>query len=459
MSTVKSTMGNSESSSQDEDDSSRGTSRVLGKASNIFFAVGTPISQPKYDPSDEHVRWLTEIFDSEEVQQESDTFDIFQAVLDQCDIANICASELRDFMIDFITKQRDIIKPIITNNLKAHSLDFKKYVKWMVKGNTNGFDVTLKCISMMLRKAIVVLAEDYLWFTHKCDIKNIELVMILRKDGKFRGVRRMDGNLLECHLPYLKDWMESQSHKVDDEASSENTDQTDNTNIDVKNCSENMEMAQSIVESDVGEKQLGQGDLHKCDVQESVWHLNVKDIKSSDSEVLVPSSNAVIAGRSNILHNVSDTTWDESVTTVGTLNKSVDEHTNDQCTRDSREVTDTVVKSAIDKGDGESNGNGSAEQEYYEVTVEKNLLINPDVTDNQLTMEMSTHSMGTDKSSYKESDGATSESRETNMSLQYLTDEGTNNKFYTIYNSLRSMTQSQYFLQHSNMEEQKSIWN
>ena len=107
----------------------------------------------------------------------------------------------------------------------------------MVKGNTNGFDVTLKSISMMLRKAIVVLVEDYLWFTHKRDIKNIELVMILRKDGKFRGVRRMDGNLLECYLPYLKDWMESQSHKVDDEASSGNTDQTDNTNVDVRNCS------------------------------------------------------------------------------------------------------------------------------------------------------------------------------------------------------------------------------
>ena len=80
------------------------------------------------------------------------------------------------------------------------------------------------------------------------------------------------------------------------------------------------------------------------------------------------------------------------------------------------------------------------------MAVEKNLPINPHVTDNQSTMEMSTHSMGTDKSSYKESDGATLESRETNMSLQYLTDEGTNNKFYTIYNLLRSVTQSQYFL-------------
>ena len=126
-------------------------------------------------------------------------------------------------MIDFITKQQAIIEPIITNNLKAHSLDFEKYVNWMVKGNTNGFDVTLKCILMMLRKAIVVLAEDYLWFTHRRDIKNIEIVMILRNFS----VRRMDSNLLEYYLPYLKDWMESQSNKVDIEATSENTDQRD----------------------------------------------------------------------------------------------------------------------------------------------------------------------------------------------------------------------------------------
>ena len=105
MSTIKSTKGTSECSSQEEDDSSIGSSPVLGKASKIYFAVGTPITQPKCDPSDEHVRWLTETFHSEEVEQESDKFDIFQALLDQCDIPNISASELRVFMIDFITKQ------------------------------------------------------------------------------------------------------------------------------------------------------------------------------------------------------------------------------------------------------------------------------------------------------------------------------------------------------------------
>ena len=321
----------------------------------------------------------------------------------------------------------------------------------MVKGNTNGYDVLLKCISMMLRKALVVLAEDYLWFTHKCDIKNIELVMTLRKDGKFRGLRRMDGKISECNLPYLKDWMESQSNKIDDEPSSENTDQTENPKHDVDNGSENMEMAQSIVEMDVGDEILGQGVSLKSDVQESVCHLNVKDIKSSDSEVLVPSSNAAIAGKSNILYNVSDTTFDESVTTVQSLNKSVDEHTSDQCNSDSREVKDTVVQSGIvngmtEKGDGESHENRSAAKENSEVTGENNLPINPDVTESQSTMEVSTHSMSTDKYSYKESDGAISESRETNMSLQYLTDEGAINIIFTIYNSIITVTQSPYFL-------------
>ena len=233
--------------------------------------------------------------------------------------------------------------------------------------------------------------------------------------------------------------MESQSKKVDDELSSENMDQSENPKHEVEQCSENMDMPQSIVETDVGDEIPGQGDFNKADVQEIVCHLNVKDIKSSDSEVLVPSSNAAIAGRSDMPYNVSDTTFDKSVTTVQSLNKSVDEHASDECNRDSREVEDTVVKSGIvngmtEKGDDESNENRITEKEECKVTVENNLPMKPDVTESQLTMEASTHSTSTDKSSYKESDGVTSESRETNMSLQYLTDEGRNNILYTIYN-------------------------
>ena len=422
---------NSEYSSQDEVDSSRGTSPVVRKASKIYYVVGTPITQPKSDPSDEHVRWFTEAYNSEEVAQESDKFDIFQAVLDQCDIPNVCASDLSEFMIDFIMKQRDIIEPVITNNLKAHSLNFEKYVKWMEKGKMNGLDVTLKCISMMLQKAIVVLAEDYLWLTHRRDLKDIELVMIMREDGKFRGLRRMDGRLLKCNLPYLKDWMESQSNKMDDEQSSENMEQTESPKDDVDNSSQNTDKRdRPQPEVDNGAENMEIVEKH---VQESVCHLNVKDIKSSDSEVLVPSSNAAIAGLSNIPYNVSDTTFDDSVPTVNTVNNSVDNITSDQCNIESSKVTDSVVKSGIvhginDKDGLENNGNRNHDKENSEVTGENVLPMNADVTETESTMEVSTHSMGTDKSSYKESDAGTSESHKSNidLSLQYLTDEGKN---------------------------------
>ena len=129
----------------------------------------------------------------------------------------------------------------------------------------------------------------------------------------------------------------------------------------------------------------------------------------------------------------------------------MDEHTCGQCTMESMEVKDTVVQSGIvkeisDKCDDDSSENKIVSKENIEVTGRHISPINPDVTESQLTMEVSAHSMNTEKSSYKESDGATLESCETNMSLQYLTDEGTNNIIYTIYNIRNKCAQSPYFL-------------
>ena len=100
----KSTIGSSDSSLEKDVDTSRGKLPEVGKSSKIYYVIGISITQPKCNLPDEHVRWLQEIFDSEEVGQESDKFDIFQAVLGQCDIPNLCASELLNFMIDFIMK-------------------------------------------------------------------------------------------------------------------------------------------------------------------------------------------------------------------------------------------------------------------------------------------------------------------------------------------------------------------
>ena len=338
---------NSECSSQDEGGSNRCSSPVIRKASKIYYVVGTPITQPKSDPSDEHVRWFTEAYNSEEVLKQSDKFDIFQAVLDQCEIPNVCASDLSEFMIDFITKQRDIVEPVINNNLKAHSLKFETYVKWMEKGKTNGLDVTLKCISMMLRKAIVVLCEDYLWLTHRRDLKDIELVMILREDGKFRGLRRSDGRLLKCNLPYLKDWMESQSNQIDDDAEngSQNTDPMEMSHGDIDNSPENTDNSHRS-EGDL-ENGAENTDIVEKNVQEIRGHLHVKDIQSSDSEVLVPSSNAAIAGLSSIPYNMSDTTFDDSVVqSPSAVNIVVENNGNKIDEKQNSEVTGRVVQSS-----------------------------------------------------------------------------------------------------------------
>ena len=167
--------------------------------------------------------------------------------------------------------------------------------------------------------------------------------------------------------------------------------------------------------------------------------------------MLVPSSNAEKAGRSNILCNVSDTTFDERVKTVESLQMSLNEQTSAQCNSDSTELKDRVVQSGSvnginEKENCESDQNRNDSKEMSQVTGEMMLPINPDVAENQSTMEVSTHSMGTDKSSYKESDCGTLESRETNISLQYLTDEGINNLIYTKYISMIRVTESPYFL-------------
>ena len=155
----------------------------------------------------------------------------------------------------------------------------------------------------------------------------------------------------------------------------------------------------------------------------------MKDIKSSDSEVLVPSSNAAIAGLSNIPYNMSDTTFDDSVPSVNTVNKSVDNITSDHSYIKSGEVTDSVVQSAFMDGNTEkivmkNNAKKIDDKQNWEVTGKNVSPLNADVTESESTMEVSTYSMDTEKLSYKESDAVTSESHDSNISLQYLMDEG-----------------------------------
>ena len=64
------------------------------KGSKIYYAIGLPITKPKTDPKDEHVRWLLNQFSVMEIPQDEEECDIFQAVLDQMDIYNLQSIDL-----------------------------------------------------------------------------------------------------------------------------------------------------------------------------------------------------------------------------------------------------------------------------------------------------------------------------------------------------------------------------
>ena len=336
------------------------------KGSKIYYSIGTPIAKPKTNPKDEHVRWLLDQFSVMEIPQDEDECDIFQAVLDQMNIYNLKNIDLRDFMLDFIIQQRDMMESVIANNLKARTLTFEGYVNCMAKGKTNGLDLTLKCISMMLRKAIVVLVEDYLWFTHNQPVKQVELAMILRKDGKFTGIRRKDGKLLSCNLPFLKEWMESQTQEVLPEYSSENSDkindsqdgsemESENMEVSVEKCSEFSERSENML-SDAqnwsrvdhdhsydGSKTINCEYVFNVQKIKPLQMLSVRDMDSSDKESLIPSNNSGIGANAHMSTDNSDTTFDSVVDTIirqeqiGSPGKSV--------------VVENVVENVVQKPD------------------------------------------------------------------------------------------------------------
>ena len=321
--------------SDKEDSSSTVHSPDKPKASKIYYAIGTPISNPKTDPTDEHVQWILQQFSAMEIPHDDHDFDIFEAILNQTDIYNLEGIDFRDFMLDFIIQHRDLIEPVIVNNLKARSLSFEKYVTFMGKGKTSGLDVTLKCLSMMLRKTMVVLVEDYLWFTHDRPVKEVELAMILRKDGKFTGLRRKDGKLLGCNLPYLKEWMELQAQKIPPEYSSDNSEKVADSEMDSENteysdgkCSKVSERSENTLSnaqnrsrvdhdhSYDGSKTIDGEYVINVQNKKPVNILSVHEIDCGDKDSLIPSNNSGIAANAYVSGASSDTTFDSVVDTI-----------------------------------------------------------------------------------------------------------------------------------------------
>ena len=145
--------------------------------------------------------------------------DIFHGFLQQTDLNHIKPEHLRTMLKDFIVQERAALEPIIKANLKAQCMTYNDLVTFLSKSNTNGMDLTLKALSFMFKKAIMVIAEDYLWLSHTRPFENFDILYILFKGGQFASAPTQNGSLIHCELPLIKSLAsttDSCAHKVFD---------------------------------------------------------------------------------------------------------------------------------------------------------------------------------------------------------------------------------------------------
>ena len=251
-------------------------------ASELYYVIGTPISRPKDDPKTENLNWFLNTFEREIVIGDSSPNDLFEAVLSQCDLKNLSAEDLRGILKEYVVQERGTLEPLIRGNLNARNISYNQFVSFLCGNKTSGFDITLKCISFMLKKAIMVIAEDYLWLSHTRPFENFDLLFVLFKGGEFAAAKSRSGTLVQCQLPeiqkYSQDDDNAYSHEVMNRSDSakcvliaQSTDNCDSTEEEKKfqtdiSRTENDSLSVSkVAEISVSKSEINQADITTTD--------------------------------------------------------------------------------------------------------------------------------------------------------------------------------------------------
>ena len=71
------------------------------------------------------------------------------------------------------------------DNLNSRRITLKEYIDFMVKLQTNGYEVTLKILGTILNVNTVVLFYDALWKSANIDLEDFDVVLVMFKGGKF----------------------------------------------------------------------------------------------------------------------------------------------------------------------------------------------------------------------------------------------------------------------------------
>ena len=151
----------------------------------LYYVIGLPIRWPKEDPKPENLSWFLDTFQREISMGDESANDIFDGFLQQTDLKQIKPEHLRTMLKEYIVQERAVVEPIIKANMKAQCMTYNNLVTFLTKSNTNRMDLTLKALSIMFKKSIMVIAKDYLWLSHSRPFENFDILYILFKGDHF----------------------------------------------------------------------------------------------------------------------------------------------------------------------------------------------------------------------------------------------------------------------------------
>ena len=127
----------------------------------------------------DNLRWFCDTFRRQLSLSDLGANDIFDCVICQTDLKDITPEELKCMLQKFLINEHDSVETYIKMNLDARRLKYHDFVNVLERNKSNGLDITFKCLSLMLWKTVIIIAEDYLWLSHQIPFKDFDLFFVM----------------------------------------------------------------------------------------------------------------------------------------------------------------------------------------------------------------------------------------------------------------------------------------
>ena len=87
------------------------------------------------------------------------------------------------------------------SNLRLRSMSLQDYIQKMINRETNGLDITMIVLALMLDISIIVLYQKYMWVSEEKDLYNFDVYLILNKGGHVHAAAPKRGYKVCVHIP------------------------------------------------------------------------------------------------------------------------------------------------------------------------------------------------------------------------------------------------------------------